>query len=391
MKKRILAVFYACFAIHISLPEEFIYPVAQIDDKNVFVVHQKSVDDLSIFSWNIESKIATKELSSMFVPSHIKILPSNTGFSFIDRGRIRIKMFQKRAPKTIEISEPIDSIAAMHWISDNQFYMVGKYRQRYKAFLCELLDHSYQIYYLTNFDSIDYIYPSKVEDSLFCLSKNNKQDYFLTEQLWNPTKYATHRPDQPQDIILSSKEPLCFLHMKNKQEGYFLRCNPNSQELLSFTCCSIIKKNSTWTETKLFTFNLPMKYLMGDSDQRVYESIYPFLPNYAHEHYIYFVDYNETLKSSSIYSYDTLTNLAVEVNELNSIFSKTTRSLVTSSKGSFAPIVLKNLLCHGLILSSQKNIRLILNTDQETGVFNLNLPTVFLMKKDIFMAGDHDF
>lgn len=366
LRNLVLALLYTCIAIHICLPEEFIYPVAQIDQQNIFIVHQKSVDELGLFLWNIESKVATKELSSMFLPSHIRMLPSKTGFSFIDRGRIRIKMFQKRAPKTIDILEPIDSIVALTWIADNQFYMVGKYRKHYKTFLCELSDFSYKIFHVTNVDSMDYIYPDKVEDSLFCISKNANQDYFLTEQLWHPTEYSKYRADQHQEIIIQSHKPLCFLHMKNQQEGYYLRCNPSLQDLLSFTCCNIVKKEGLWIETELFTFKLPSKYLMGDSDLRVYESIYPFLPNYNHENNIYFVDYDLEQQTSIIYTYDILTKSIFPIQHSKRFFSE--------SRGSLAPIVLQNSLCHGLILSSQKSIRSVLNMDQENGIFNIDLP-----------------
>lgn len=378
LKKIIVILVYACMTIHTCLTEEFIYPVAQMDEQNIFVVHQKSIDELSLFLWNVNSKIATKELSSMFLPSHIKILPSKTGFSFIDRGRIRIKMFQKRAPKAIDILEPIDSIVAMHWITDNQFYTVGKHRQHYKIFLCDLLDWSYQMYFLTNFDSLDYTYPFKVEDSLFCISKNEKQVYFITEQSWHPTLYGTHRADQEQSIIIESHEPLCFLHMKNKEEGYFLRCNTfntATADFLTLVCCSCIKSEDLWIEKVLFSFKLPMKYLMGESEQRVYESIYPFLPNYTNSEHIYFVNYDLELQSPTIYTYNTKSGLIDSIDSVKRKF--------LDHKGLLAPLVLEESLCYGLILSSQKNIRSILKTDQETGIFNLNLPFFMLEEEKV--------
>lgn len=366
MLKKLIVSFLLYITNHLCLSNEFIYPVAQVDDQNVFVVHQKAIDELELFLWNPQSKFATKELSTMFLPSHIKMLPSKIGFSFIDRGRIRIKLFQKRAPKTIDILEPIDSIVSLNWITDNQFYLVGKHKQHYKTFLFELLDFSYQIYHVNNVDSMDYIYPYKTEDLLFCISKNEDLDYFLIEQLWYPTKYALYRPNQPQKIIIKSKEPLCFLHMKNKEEGFFLRCNPSTNDLLSFTCCNIIKKDGLWTETKLFNFQLPIKYLMGDSSQRVYESIYPFLPNYNHEHKVYFVDYDQSSEMPLIYTYDYSEKTIAQINFPTRSFLK--------NKGAFAPIVLQQSLCYGLILSSKKSIRSILDMNQENGFLSMDLP-----------------
>lgn len=372
LKKIIVILVYACIIIHTCFTEEFIYPIAEIDEQNIFVLHQKSIDDIGLFLWNPENKIATKELSSMFLPSHIKMLPSKKGFSFIDRGRIRIKMFQKRAPKAIDILEPIHSIVAMEWITDEQFYAVGKHRQHYKVFLCDLSENSHQIYFLTDSDSIDYIYPFKVDDTLFCISKNAQQTYYLTEQAWNPTLFNNHRANQEKHLMLTSQEPLCFLYMKNKQEGYFLKCNsqnPSNDDFLKFSCCSCKKTETSWVQNCLFSFNLPIKYLIGESEQRVYESIYPFLPHYAKsETSIYFVDYDQQAKQTLIYRYDTQTGAIAPVAQ--------EKRMISDSRGTLAPLVLQDSLCHGLILSSQKSIRSILSMDQETGIFDLHLPLI---------------
>ena len=352
--------------------EEFIYPVAKINDENIFIVHQKAVDDLSLFVWNSENKVATKELSSIYLPSHIRMLPSKSGFSFINRGRIQIKLFQKRAPKAIDIFEPIDSISSMNWVSDNQFYLVGKYLHHYKVFLCNISDSSYQLSYLTNLDSMDYMYPFKIKDSLFCISKNENQVYFITEQSWSPTLYGQSRINNFQEVIIESSEPLCFLYMKNKNKGYFLKCNLfNTQhdKELTFTCCCCLKKDSSWDIESLFSFKIPMKYIIGESEYRVYESIYPFLPNYKRDEEIFFVDFDKNHQSFFIYVYNTLTGEIVP-----SMMQKRNEF---ENKGFFAPFVLKKSLCCGLIVSSipQKLIRSILRLDQETGIFNLNLPT----------------
>lgn len=363
-----------CYAFILILQcnaEEFIYPVAKINDENIFIVHQKAVDDLSLFLWNAESKVATKELSSIYLPSHIRMLPSKTGFSFFNRGRINIKYFQKRAPKAIDILEPIDSIYSMYWIGDCQFYLVGKYMHHYKVFLCNLSETSYQLYYLTNLDSMDYIYPFKIKDSLFCISKNENQVYFITEQSWYPTLFGQSRANNFQELILESSEPLCFLYMKNKSKGYFLKCNifnTNNDREVIFTCCSCIKKDNCWDITSLFSFKIPAKYITGDSDHRVYESVNPFLPNYKRDDEIFFVDYDRECQTFLIYVYNISSGtISQAITQKRSEFE---------NKGFLAPFVLKNSFCCGLILPSlpQKSLRSIFRLDQETGLFNLNLP-----------------
>ena len=72
---------------------EYLYPVGVIDDENILLMHQTSLDDLGLWMWNIKELVAFKELSSVFLPSCVQILPNKKACSFIDRGRIKIKYF----------------------------------------------------------------------------------------------------------------------------------------------------------------------------------------------------------------------------------------------------------------------------------------------------------
>lgn len=370
MKKLIILFSCLFLTIHVCRAEEFIYPVAQIDDKNIFIVHQRSLDDMRLFLWNMDSKVATKELSSMFLPSHIKLLPSKTGFSFIDRGRIRIKMFQKRTPKAIDIFEPIDSIISMHWINDTQFYGVGKYLRHYKVFLYDISKSENQLYQVTDFDSTDYLYPFKVDDLFFCIIKDTKQLYYVTEQSWYPTLYEEFRESNPATIIMESSEPLCFLHMNSAREGYFLQCNihdTSNEHFLNFSCYNCIKQEDNWAIHQLFSFKLPMDYIVGESEQRAYESIYPFLPNYQDSDRIYFVDYNDQMQNCMIYTYYKSSGLIAPTVQTKSIIENI---------GFLSPCVLPDAFCYGLILPTKKALRAVLQLDQETGILNVDLPLI---------------
>lgn len=353
--------------------EQFIYPIALIDEKNVLIVHQQSLDEIGLFLWNIETKVAKKELSSMFLPSFIKVLPDKQGFSFIDRGRIRIKMFHKRTPKTVEIVEPIGSIVSMHWINNNQFYCVAKYLQKYKVFLYDLSKNEQQLYALTDLDEVDYIYPFKVEDTLFCIFKNNDQIYSVSSQAWRPTPYESVRNLSSKKTVFASPEPLCFLHMKSEQEGYFLKCNifdtHQDVDCLSFSCyCCIKKEQEPWLVSRLFTFKLPKKSIIGISDQRAYESIYPFLPNYDHEKYIYFINYDEELGQCMAFFYN---------KDLEIVEPIVQKRFVGDYIGLLSPIVLSDAVCYGVIISAKKALRTIFNLNQETGAVHINLPMTF--------------
>lgn len=353
--------------------EEFIYPVALIDEKNILIVHQQSLDEIGLFLWNIETKVAKKELSSMFLPSFIKVLPSKQGFSFIDRGRIRIKMFHKRTPKTVEIVEPIGSIVSMHWINDNQFYCVAQHLQKYKVFLYDVSKNEQKLYFLTDLDEVDYIYPFKIEDTLFCIFKNNDQIYSVSSQDWRPTSYELTRDLSIKETIFTSPEPLCFLHMKSKQEGYFLKCNlfdtPQDADCLSFSCYRCIKKEQEpWCVCRLFTFKLPKNNITGISAQRAYESIYPFLPNYDHEKHIYFINYDEELKQCMAFFHN---------KDLDVVMPTVQKRFLGDYIGLLSPIILSDAVCYGVIVSAKKAFRTIFNLNQETGMVDIDLPMTF--------------
>ena len=114
---------------------QFLYPVAQIDNDNLLILHQKSFDEIELWRWNKNETLALKELSSIFLPSFVQLLPNKLACSFIDRGRIKIKYFAKRTPRSIDMYEPISAISNMNWIDNEQFYFVGKHEGYFGIFL----------------------------------------------------------------------------------------------------------------------------------------------------------------------------------------------------------------------------------------------------------------
>lgn len=361
-----------------SFAEEFIYPVSKIDDNNIFVVHQKSVDDVELLLWDVKSKVATKQLSSMFLPSDIKVLPSKQGFSFIDRGRLRIKRFQKRTPRTIDILEPISSILSIFWIDDNHFYFVGKHYRDYKVFLGDISDRSNpEIYQLDDNSSMDYLYPHKVGDTLFSIVKDRLQKYCLIMQEWLPKPYefkvemARSGNRTSYQLLFESYEPLCFLHMVNEQQGFFLKCNImdkaiNNEGFLKFSCYICYQQeDSTWQTGHLFSFKLPTQYLIGNSPKRVHDSIHPFLPNYEKRGIIYFINYDETFEKCSLYKYD------IANKEITKCLKKCSADYV----GCLSPFLLNDQVYHGFILPEHPTKRFF-NFDEESGITTLELPTI---------------
>ncbi|MBM18047.1 MAG: hypothetical protein CL947_03200 [Epsilonproteobacteria bacterium] len=378
MKKIVVAI---CFLLlsQSTFSEEFVYPVSKIDDNNIFVVHQKSIDEVELLLWDVHNKVATKQLSSMFLPSDVKVLPSKQGFSFIDRGRLRIKKFQKRAPKTIDFLEPISSILSIYWIDDDSFYFVGKHHKDYKVFFCDIADRAnpelFQLHEATN---MDYLYPCKIDNQLFSITKNRLQKYYIIQQDWSFKPYefeSTESKDNNEsfDILFESFDPLCFLYMKDSQSGFFLKCNITNKDLqsdglLSFSCYSCKQEaTNNWESKCLFQFKLPTQYLIGNSQKRVYDSICPFLPNYERKDKIYFVDYDQESEKCLLYKYDICEQKISCCDEKKH----------TKKEDAIAPFLLQDKMYHGLILTRQP-VKKFFNFDEESGVAMLELPENFL-------------
>lgn len=387
---------WSCFA---SL--EYVYPVAQLDEQNLLILYQKSMDDLELWIWNRDQKLAFKELSSVFLPTSVQLLPSKTAYSFIDRGRIRVKSLKKRAPRAIDIYEPIHAIISMTWINDEQFYFVGKHEDTFNIFFCDTTDRSSRIFCLNNFDDyINYSYPCKINQSLFCITRNLQEQYSIVRLSWDPKPYqevlcskiklrqiqvqenglrgfyasftSLNANPSESDILLTQVKPLCFLSMQNEQMGFVLELEGQDNEVLEFTCCKVETGSgldNDWKLSKLFNFQLPKKILVGSQPERIYESIHPFLPVYTSD-WIYFVNYQAEANQCSVQRY----NRSTQTVELSTSSQSSLREIAYV----FAPYLVDNRLYCGM--STMPNFRnsSLLSIDQMTGLLRCQLPEIAL-------------
>lgn len=381
-------VLFSTFAIYSDF--EYLYPVAELDNENLLVMHQKSVDDLELLVWNQHQKVAFKELSSMFLPSCVQILPGKKAYSFIDRGRIRIKFFQKRAPRAIDIYEPIHAIVSMNWISDEQFYFVGKHAEQYGLFLCDVSDRSTKVFFLSPLhSSYDFMYPCKIEDKLFCITKDVNDTYGIAKLPWAPRQYQQELQEfsagikssgfhfkrklnqGPLDLMLKHDKPLCFLTMESEHSGFVLELSTSERDLsfLDFTYCSVSCDNeNNWSLKKLFEFHIPKNFLIGTGAQRVHESMYPFLPQH-HGKDIFFVTFDLAINASIILQYD-------QVNGQIDPYSSNLRSF-DGNTNFLAPFFAHDkIYCGFSSYFNSRSYRSVLNIDQETGIIDFDLPTV---------------
>lgn len=255
---------------------EFLYPVAVTKKNNktqVYVLHQKSINNIELLIWDPETKICSNGLLSSYTPAALKILPNGDGFSFIDDGRIRIKNFDKRSPKSIDIYEPLYDISQINWIDEHNFYLSAKKNNKFCIFHVHenglikpiLQDMQYeqdegaslQNSELINLElpnhglkgqdlagqgliSYDFMYPQKVGDSLFFIERITHNGEYKKE----PVSYKiikTVYPDlckQVSDLTDSIENSQDF-EVKSKIIQEFTD-NCTAQELAKKNCQCLV-------------------------------------------------------------------------------------------------------------------------------------------------------
>ena len=267
----------------------------------------------------------------------------------------------------------------MIWIDDENFYFVGKHAGYFSIFLCNIADHQCVISSLSNLHTTqDFLYPQKINDSLFCVTKQESGHYFICRFDWNPKVYqqglqTTPEQNELKAVLCTKKNPICFLTMLNDKKGFFLEflLQESTGNVLRFSCCKLESFDDlTWDIDKLFDFQLPKNLFMGAESERIYESIYPFLPIHA-ENFIYFTNLDLESGACRIMRYDQ--NLKL-VEKITPNFA---RSSISTSHF-FAPCIMDASICCGLSSSMILRNSTFLSTNQETGVIQCRLPEIKL-------------
>ena len=352
---------------------QYVYPIAKLDDDHLLVMYQKSYDDLELWTWNKNDNKAYRELASIFLPSYVRLLPSKTAFSFIDHGRIRIKSFQKRAPRVIDIHESIHAISSLKWISDYQFYFVGKQKDNFSIFLCDVSDRDVELYSLHNQDYVDRLYPCKINNTLFYIEKNESGSYCFCKIGWNPQMYGKDQLifQRQSQTLWKSDSSLCFLHMEDDNNGFVLEHNnqSNNTDLFSLSCGSLTLIDNNWTMDKLFEFALPLKLLTGTDKTRLYESIDPFLPSYSSS-WIYFVTYDQNLGRCKVLRYNKELKMTEEIENQKRSFE--------AFNYIFAPLVVDDNVYFGFTTHNTKSINNALQINEMNGSIKCFLPETII-------------
>ena len=292
--------FYFLFSyISLSFAYEYVYPIASLHNGEIILyIHQESPTNLKLFTWDTASNHKEQMLWSLFNPAGLLLLPDNSGFSFIDNGRLRIQHFQKRSPKTIDFDEPLFNINGLVWINEHMCYCSAQQSNNFALF--QLSDDGLMQCLLAE-DGKDCMYPQKINDCLFYIERSIIHDF---------PKTMHYKIMNYNEIIFDFDGiPIIFLTMISSKEGFVIEhpqtIDTNDQAIL-FTYYHIIKQDNTWHKNYLFHFHIPTNLLLK-SEQQLYESLLPLLPRLIKDK-IYFVDcsYNNDFFLEP-YFYDLLT------------------------------------------------------------------------------------
>ena len=262
---------------------EYIYPIAQIDTDSLLVMHQKSLYNIELIKWDAQTKDKQKMLWSIYMPSSVKLLPNKSGFSFIDQGRIRIKQFCKRSPKTVNIYDPITNFDSIEWIDNNTFYFTAEDPYFNNVFVCEVQKNIASVSRLTFQEETDFLYPQKVNDELFVIKKDPSNIFSVVRLPWKERAFENYK-EISEEVLIESDKSCCFLKMIDENNGYFISYIPEKDaesNLYTFWCNQLYRNESgNWEYKELFYFKIDEKYIMGKGEARMYESIKPLLPRY---------------------------------------------------------------------------------------------------------------
>lgn len=284
-----MTIFYAVMLLllgHISFAHSeqplYTYPVAGYEahgNKHLLVLNQWSLE-LELYDWNNETGQINKVLAACYTPASVSILPDISGFSFVDNGRIRIKRFEKRAVKTLDIYEPVYGIEIVRWLDAQTCYFHAQSDGRFGIYSLTIEE---ELSPLLISATADFLYPSIINNNLFFIEHGIDRDYAIG------TCSLTCNDKIPVTIINFSTKPLCFLYMKNLKEGFVIECDKKALYYL-FHYHHLIDNGSQWQHEQLFSFEIPQEFFIN-GPQHLYESLVPLIPRMIGDK-IYFSSYN---------------------------------------------------------------------------------------------------
>lgn len=301
---------------------EYIYPVGYLSDnleEKLYILYQKSIHHIELWTWNIHTKVVEKVLLSIFFPASFTMLPDQSGFSFIDNGKIKINYFNKRSPKSIDIYESIYDMTLINWIDNFACYFSAKEHEHYAIYQVNIHGELERLVFDRQYDCM---YPQKIENKLFYIKRglgaysivqaeypvityDPNNTFNNTENFEERVAALMKKESQSQrsglvdinectPIVDFESEPIMFLRMISIDTGYVIQYPVSidaQDKTIRFSYYQIKKdlNKKNWNKKELFTFELPSHLLLPQSSSCLYESILPLIPRHIDSD-IYFMD-----------------------------------------------------------------------------------------------------
>ncbi len=290
------------FLSTIVIPGEFTYPVGIIHqgaNTTLLYLHQYSNRMTTLDAYDMHNHVVTPLLPQVFNPKEVTVLPDESGFSFIDNGRLRIKHFNKRWPHSCEFELPVCTIQWVTWIDKIHFLFNAQQQGRFGIYLGTIHDCCIPLYWKAD---IDCLFPTLLGNSLFFITQDSQQHYSIASASI-PSQDAVHEALYSLDqlnrplirqctTIFTSDKCIAFLTMINTECGFFIVYPRTTQgSKAQFKCIILRKINNDWHEKHLFSFSIPLAYLNKNDEDYLVESLMPIMPQYDNNG-ILFLDAN---------------------------------------------------------------------------------------------------
>jgi hypothetical protein len=294
---KIIILYFLLISISTTYTVDYWYPVAILaDNRTVLLIEQHTLNDISLTIWDTKNNTRVEGVWSIYNPAGVQMLPDESGFSFIDNGRIRIQYFNKRSPKTIESDIYLTHINGIRWISPYEFYCSAFYEDAFEIFHCAI---DGTVTSIARSKTGHCRYPQKVDNHLFYIEEyrddTNKRSFCMREKVYDDNS-----------LLDCGSQEIIFLTMLNNTEGFVIEYRPydNNCTRLEFIYHHLIKRDTQWYIEPRFTFSIPSAFLSNTSESRIFESILPLIPTIYGES-IYFVSaHNSSHDVLELYSYD---------------------------------------------------------------------------------------
>ena len=267
----------------------FLYPVGFLHHRgSILFLKQESKNHTRLYMWHQHTKHLENILWSLFNPGYIQVLPDESGFSFLDNGRFRIQYFHRRSPKTIDFDHYFYNMHGIHWINPQEFYFSAQAQHDHYALFHSCVDGTTSC--LISHNTYDCMYPQKVDNELFFIKRIGDR-HSIVHAL-----FSFQHKNKTLDELICFGHPIIFLSMQSPSEGFVIghqnSWNDNTSAI-TFYYYQIKKKKKIWKKSILFSFSIPAELVVGNSENRLYESLLPVIPCVKGTK-IYYVDSSES-------------------------------------------------------------------------------------------------